>query len=51
MENPFNLSDEKLKRLLDGYFSWIKENKDEEKYPELERQKTIERKNTKAEDH
>ena len=46
MENPFNLSDEKLKILLDGYFSWIKENKDEEKYPELERQKTIERKNT-----
>jgi len=36
MENPFNLSDEKLKILLDGYFSWSKENENEEKYPELE---------------
>jgi len=28
MENPFNLSDEKLKILLDGYFSWIRKAED-----------------------
>jgi hypothetical protein len=43
MENPFNFSDEKLKILLDGYFSWSKENENEEKYPELEKQKSEER--------
>jgi flagellar biosynthesis/type III secretory pathway ATPase len=47
MENPFNLSDEKLKILLDGYFSWSKENENEEKYPELEKQKSEERRNLK----
>ena len=46
MENPFNLSDEKLKILLDGYFSWSKENENEEKYPELEKQKSEERRKT-----
>jgi len=46
MEISFNLSDEKLKILLDGYFSWSKENESEEKYPEIERQKARERKKT-----
>jgi hypothetical protein len=43
MESPFALSDEKLKILLDGYFTWSKENENEEKYPELEKQKSEER--------
>jgi len=46
MENPFNLSDEKLKILLEAYFSWSKENEDEGKYPELEKQKSEERRKT-----
>ena len=46
MENPFNLSDEKLKILLEAYFSWSKENENEEKYPELEKQKSEERRKT-----
>jgi len=46
MENPFNLSDENLKTLLDNYFLWCNKNEDEGKYPELERQKAKERKNT-----
>ena len=46
MENPFNLSDEKLKILLDGYFVWSDKNEKEEKYPELERQNAEERKKT-----
>ena len=46
MENPFTLYDEKLKILLDGYLNWCKENEDEGKYPELEKQKSKERKKT-----
>ena len=34
MENPFALSDEKLKILLDGYLNWCNKNEDEGKYPE-----------------
>jgi len=46
MENPFNLSDEKLKILLDSYFSWSNENEKDKKYPEIEKQKARERKKT-----
>jgi len=46
MENSFNLSDEKLKILLEAYFNWGKENEDEGKYPEIEKQKTEERRKT-----
>ena len=46
MENPFNLSDEKLKTLLDGYFIWCNKNEEDKKYPELEREKTEERRKT-----
>ena len=46
MENPFNLSNEKLKILLEAYFSWSKENENEGKYPELEKQKSEERRKT-----
>ena len=44
MEIPFNLSDKKLKKLLDGYFVWCNKNEKEKKYPGLERRKTEERK-------
>jgi len=33
MKNPFNLSDEKLKKLLNGYFVWSNKNEKEKKYP------------------
>lgn len=46
MEIPYNLSDEKLKILLNGYFVWSNKNEDQKKYPGLERQKTEERKKT-----
>jgi len=46
MENPFNLSDEDLKKLLEAYSIWCKENENEGKYPEIERQKARERKKT-----
>ena len=44
MENPFNLSDEKLKKLLNGYFVWCNKNEEQKKYPGLEKQKSEERK-------
>lgn len=43
MEIPYNLSDEKLKTLLDACSAWC-EKSEEGKYPELERRKTEERK-------
>jgi len=46
MENPFNLSDEKLKILLEAYLNWCNKNEEDKKYPELERRKTEERKKT-----
>ena len=46
MEIPFNLSDEKLKEILNGYFVWCNRNEEQKKYPGLERQKTEERKKT-----
>lgn len=46
MENPFTLSDEDLKKLLEAYSNWCKENENEGKYPEIERQKARERKKT-----
>jgi len=44
MEILFNLSDEKLKILLDGYFVWCNKNEKDKQYPGLERQKTEDRK-------
>ena len=46
MENPFTLSDEDLKILLEAYSTWCKENENEGKYPEIERRKARERKKT-----
>jgi len=46
MKNPFNLSDEKLKELLDAYFDWIKKNKNENDYIEAEREKAETRRKT-----
>jgi len=46
MEIPFNLSDEKLKILLDGYFVWCNKNEDQKKYPGLEKHKSEERNKT-----
>ena len=46
MENPFNLSDEKLKILLDGYFVWSNKNEEQKKYPGLERKKSEKRNKT-----
>ena len=46
MKNPFNLSDEKLKILLDGYFVWCNKNEKEKKYPGLEKQESEKRNNT-----
>jgi MoxR-like ATPase len=43
MENPFNLSDEKLKILLNGYFDWSNKNEEQKNYPGLEKQKSEER--------
>ena len=43
MENPFNLSNEKLKILLKAHSAWC-ERSEEGKYPKLEKQKTKERK-------
>jgi len=46
MENLFNLSDEKLKILLDGYFVWSNKNEKEKKYPGSEKQESEKRNNT-----
>jgi len=46
MENPFNLSDEKLKEILDGYFTWANKNEEAKKYPGLEKQESEKRNNT-----
>lgn len=46
MENPFNLSDVKLKILLDGYFVWCNKSEENKKYQETEKQKSEERKKT-----
>lgn len=46
MEISFNLSDEKLKKILNGYFIWCDKNEEQKKYPGLERQKTEKRKKT-----
>lgn len=46
MENLFNLSDEKLKILLDGYFVWCNKNEEDKKYPGSEKQESEKRNNT-----
>jgi hypothetical protein len=46
MENPFNLSDDKLKELLNAYFDWIKRNDNEAEYIENERKKAEIRRKT-----
>jgi len=46
MEISFNLSDEKLKKILNGYFVWCDKNEEQKKYPGLEKRKTEERKKT-----
>jgi len=33
MENPFTLSDEDLKKLLESYSNWCNKNEKEKKYP------------------
>lgn len=40
MENPFNLSQEKLIELLSGYDSWLKSDPKEAKYPEVIREQS-----------
>ena len=45
MENPFNLSDDKLKILLDGYFVWSNKNEEAKRYPGLEKLQSEERNN------
>jgi len=46
MENPFNLSDEKLKKILNGYFVWSNKNEENRKYTEKEKNKSEEREKT-----
>jgi len=46
MKNPFNLSDEKLKKMLDGYFVWSNKSEDQRKYPGIEKRKSEDIKNT-----
>lgn len=46
MENPFNLSGENLKTLLDSCFVWCNKNEENKKYQEMEKQKSEERKGT-----
>lgn len=46
MGNPFTLSDEDLKKLLESYSNWCNKNEEDKKYPEHERQKARERKKT-----
>ena len=41
MENPFNLSQEKLIQLLSGYDAWLKSDPQEARYPEIIREQTI----------
>ena len=45
MENPFNLSDEKLKKILNGYFVWCNKNEEAKRYPGLEKLQSEERNN------
>ena len=40
MDNPFKISAEKLKDLITGYEAWIKSDPNEEKYPQIEREKS-----------
>lgn len=46
MENPFSLSDEKLKELLSAFTSWYERNEVEKKYSDAQRQKAQEIKKT-----
>jgi len=46
MENPFTLSDDKLKKILSGYFVWSNKNEKEKKYPGSEKQESEKRNNT-----
>ena len=46
MENPFNLSDDKLKKILNGYFVWSNKNEKEKKYPGSEKQESEKRNDT-----
>ena len=39
MESPFELSDEKLKLILESYTSWIEKEVEEKEYPETQRQR------------
>ena len=45
MENPFNLPDEKLKKILNGYFVWCNKNEEAKRYPGLEKLQSEERNN------
>lgn len=40
MDNPFKISAEKLQDLMIGYEAWIKSDPKEEKYPQIEREKS-----------
>jgi hypothetical protein len=40
MENPFNLSDDKLKKLLNAYFDWVNKREVDKNYPIKEKQKS-----------
>ncbi|MBK8516191.1 MAG: hypothetical protein IPL55_07830 [Saprospiraceae bacterium] len=40
MSNPFQVSDDKLTKLIDGYHVWLKSNKKEESYPEESKEKS-----------
>ncbi|MCK5768195.1 MAG: hypothetical protein KAH35_07480, partial [Candidatus Atribacteria bacterium] len=43
MQNPFSLSDEELKKLLETYSNWCNKKEEDKKYSENERKKTEER--------
>lgn len=45
MENLFNLSNDKLKKILNGYFVWSNKNEKEKKYPGSEKQESEKRNN------
>ena len=46
MENPFSISDDKLKELLNAFTSWYKKDEIDSKYSVTQRQKSIEIKKT-----
>jgi len=46
MQNLFNLSDDKLKGLLNAYFEWVNKNENEAEHVENERKKAEIRRKT-----